>query len=743
MKQSYLLLSAALCAGVTFGSSADNMSLSLKEKLAAFKESSAMEAPAADTRMPVIISVSDPGCASELEQLGLTIAERFECTFMGSATIDALEQIAAHPDVLVVEDPREVYIDLNLVKPEVAVDKMHSPITGLETMTGITTDHVPFTGEGVIVAIGDTGMQPSHPAFYNNERTELRIKQYVLTESGSENGQKEVTAKIYDEPRKIIAADSKPYHNGHGTHVAGIAGGSYPTPEYRGMAPGSDLLLTNMGETMYADEIMYTIKHTMEYADEQQKPVVLNLSLGSIQGSHNGKGAIANAVNSAVGEGKIICFASGNDGMYNMSLLRDFKAKPIEVKTCLVKAESPSQAAQTANLEIMSEDTTPFEVAFAVVDVNSKEEIYSTDFVPIDKIKDGAYTYIYNEFNTAQGLFPDMSLYIGGNLRLYGGISQTTGQYGLIVTGQFSDINAAKPTYAAIKLRSESGAKVLMVSDNTNAAFYDSGVPGYISGSPDNTISDYSTIERCISVGATNGRSEYRTLEGGLGTLNEAYYGKLYAPAAYSSYGVSFNEAATPLPLVLAPGTLVISAYNTRAYSAASRRCVASEFDGTEYYWGVMTGTSMAAPTVSGVIALWLEAYPKLTPETIKEVIAATARRTELVEAQPYRCTTGIIDAYEGLKYIYKNYVNLSSIDNIDATPASVMVRYLSGRDVECVIPSADNAAEVTLYDMEGRTLRSFTTQSGVFNVNMPAAGCYVLNVKTNGKTYTQRLLAK
>ncbi len=71
------------------------------------------------------------------------------------------------------------------------------------------------------------------------------------------------------------------------------------------------------------------------------------------------------------------------------------------------------------------------------------------------------------------------------------------------------------------------------------------------------------------------------------------------------------------------------------------------------------------------------------------------------------------------------------------------MVRYLSGRDVECVIPSADNAAEVTLYDMEGRTLRSFTTQSGVFNVNMPAAGCYVLNVKTNGKTYTQRLLAK
>lgn len=742
MKHSYLLMSAALCAGVTFGSSADNMSLSLKGRLASLAEETVMEAPAPDRLLPVIVSMSNPDSASELEQLGLVISERFGSILMGSAPVDKLYAIANHPDVLILDEPTEAYVNLNFVKPAIAVDKMDEEITGLVDKNGITSDHVPFNGNGVIVAVVDAGMQPSHPAFYNNERTELRIKQYVVTESASENGAKEVSAKVYDEPRKIVRAESKAFHNGHQTHVAGIAGGSYPTKEYRGIAPASDLWISNMGETMYTDEIIYSIKKAMEYADEKDQPVVVNFSVGSIRGSHNGKSALADAVNSAVGDGKIICFAAGNDGMYNMSLMRDFKAKPLEVKTCLVTATNLTSPAQNASIQIMSEDDTPFDVALTVVDKNSLNEIYSSNYLPLSEIKDDLYTYIYNASNETVGLAPELGKYIGGLAKIYGGYSEESGQFGVVIDTQFKNLDESRPVYAGLKVRSPRGAKVLIISNNTNGAFSDCGVGGYISGNPDNTISDYSTIERCISVGATNAREKWTTLDGVQGTLNQNYYGKLNGPAAYSSYGETFNAAATKLPLVLAPGTMVISAYNTRAYSYQDRRCVETEFEGDNYYWGLMTGSSMACPAVSGVIALWLEAYRHLTPETVKEIIAATAHRTELVEAQPYRCTTGIIDAYEGLKYIYKNYVDVSSVENLEAAPSTVMVRYLSGHDVECVVPSADNDAEVTLYDMEGRNLRSFTAQ-GVFNVNMPSAGCYILSVKTNGKTYTQRLLAK
>ena len=36
------------------------------------------------------------------------------------------------------------------------------------------------------------------------------------------------------------------------------------------------------------------------------------------------------------------------------------------------------------------------------------------------------------------------------------------------------------------------------------------------------------------------------------------------------------------------------------------------------------SGTSMSTPVVTGIIALWLQADPTLTPAKIKEVLAAT-----------------------------------------------------------------------------------------------------------------------
>ena len=44
-------------------------------------------------------------------------------------------------------------------------------------------------------------------------------------------------------------------------------------------------------------------------------------------------------------------------------------------------------------------------------------------------------------------------------------------------------------------------------------------------------------------------------------------------------------------------------------------------------FYGVMSGTSMATPVVTGVVALWLQANPMLTPEQIKEIISETSIR--------------------------------------------------------------------------------------------------------------------
>ena len=52
-----------------------------------------------------------------------------------------------------------------------------------------------------------------------------------------------------------------------------------------------------------------------------------------------------------------------------------------------------------------------------------------------------------------------------------------------------------------------------------------------------------------------------------------------------------------------------------------------SAIDATCNYTGAMNGTSAATPTVSGVVALMLQANPKLTYRDVKYILATTARR--------------------------------------------------------------------------------------------------------------------
>ena len=48
-------------------------------------------------------------------------------------------------------------------------------------------------------------------------------------------------------------------------------------------------------------------------------------------------------------------------------------------------------------------------------------------------------------------------------------------------------------------------------------------------------------------------------------------------------------------------------------------------FDRNNYY-GVMNGTSMASPNVTGIVAIWLQAKPDLTYNDVRALIKETSR---------------------------------------------------------------------------------------------------------------------
>jgi len=70
------------------------------------------------------------------------------------------------------------------------------------------------------------------------------------------------------------------------------------------------------------------------------------------------------------------------------------------------------------------------------------------------------------------------------------------------------------------------------------------------------------------------------------------------------------------------------------------------------YAYACLDGTSMACPTVSGIIALWLQANPKLTLADVKDVLANSCDTDEFTAKNPARWGYGKINAKKGLDYI-------------------------------------------------------------------------------------------
>ncbi|WP_230203246.1 S8 family serine peptidase [Parafrankia discariae] len=513
---------------------------------------------------------------------------------LGLVPPSALAELDDKPWAVRVEAPRILHTKM---------DKARGAATGLDDALA----RIPggLTGDGVLVAVVDTGVDWSHPDFcHDNESS--RIEKFVYAHRL--NGATSTTYEIYSQndingaltgSNKIPEGDLK----GHGTHCASIAAGNGRGAagcQYRGVAPNAAIMAVR-SEPLYDDHTMRGIADAFNLA--AGRPAVVSLSLGTNLGSHDGTSALELAIMRQSGPGRIVVVSAGNEG-----------EDAIHSQGQLVEGQDlviPFRISDT-NLEYVDvwiprgDDVDIF--------VETPRGISHQPTGDIVTTADGAFRadFIENPINRDQNLFVQLA------------------------GGRIDDVWSIRIRPLTV-MHGEVHAWAETANPYTSRHIFRRPSPGYSVGTP-------ATSERCIAVGSSISKTGYL---GRLGNVNSAGL-TVGHMSGFSSVGPT--RAGILKPDIAAPGQFITAALADGS-EMAMRPDYAELIHPTAPYITIQ-GTSMAAPFIAGLIALMLQREPKLTPEEIRHRFRVTSRRDQVTgPVWNPRFGLGKIDAAALLNY--------------------------------------------------------------------------------------------
>lgn len=175
-----------------------------------------------------------------------------------------------------------------------------------------------LTGEGILVGFLDTGIDYTHNAFKDAEGN-TRIEYIYDLENGVVYDRNKINEALKSEDPFSVVPETD--LSGHGTHVAGIAcaGGNINFDNY-GVAYKSSIAMVKItGENSLraalSTQLMRGLKFLMDKSNEINKPLVVNISLSTNDGSHNGSSLLEKYIQTFTQLQKsVIVVAAGNEG---------------------------------------------------------------------------------------------------------------------------------------------------------------------------------------------------------------------------------------------------------------------------------------------------------------------------------------------------------------------------------------------------------------------------------------------
>lgn len=547
-------------------------------------------------------------------------------------------------------------------------------------------------GRGVMLGVADTGLDVTHPEMRDaNGRSRVRwmldlslepigVHRELESKFGIKDDAGNVTAGAVfsnveidslladidagtcDEEtgRKCAPSDEI----GHGTHVAGIAASTGATGAYPGIAPAADVVFVRVtrgrGDGIENDDLVRAVQFMFDRADADKRPMVVNLSLGSDFGPHDGTFLWEQVIASYVGPeqpGRAIVAAAGNSG--------SIAETPIHQSVRVTKGARMRVPIRTSGADSGSVQVwvTLREGADLRIGLEGPDGEW---IAPVDEgSQNGKNTDDYNA-GVIYGSSIDGSPVPQGSR---GGVVVWTGRW-------------PSGTYH-VSLEG-SGMAELYLQGLGDAGLGGDRPAAFAHGVREGTINLPATHPAIIGVGCTVNRPRWTSIGGADVALRVPLLdpaGGLPLPRArrddpdappthrdlidgevcwFSSAGPT--ATGVPKPEIAAPGALVVSAMSRTALPGTpgsvftNPNCPATSSGRTDRRClqiddkhGIAVGTSMSSPVVAGVVALLLQRDPTLTQEKVLALLQAGAHRFRGPAPFDDQAGPGEVDAWGSL----------------------------------------------------------------------------------------------
>ena len=661
----------------------------------------------------IVAKVSPSFNDKQFQAKGIIVGSRIGDIVTLTVPVNQLNVLESDKNILQYQVARSMEPDCNKVRFDTRTDSVHAGY-GLPQS---------FDGSGVIIGITDWGFDYTHPNFNNGSEDNHRIlrawDQFKLSGPAPEGFNYGTEFIGYDQLMEAKCDTSGLYgYATHASHVAGIAAGKgLSNGDYQGQAPGANLLMASFGlnEACWLDAVAWM----KQVAQQEGKRIVINSSWGMYTFSTlDGTSLLSQAIDAYSQEGIIFVTSGGNNGDATMHISRTFS--PNSNDTLKTVASYYSDGIGQA-LIFWGEEGKDFDASFG---------IYLNDSLAISPFWNTATNasgYI-DTFLVAKGdtipynvMWEHANPFNNRPHLLFNVTKKGNNQLRMFLTANEGTVHAWNINLMA------NGA------GNVGCDFRKNNIPLYVDGDNSYGIGEPACSESVISIAAHNADR--------LSGISQNYIpGGI---ATFSSAGPTLD--GRDKPEISAPGVSIISSissYTTDNYPSTAFMM----YGGRRYIFSEMSGTSMSSPAATGVVALMLQANPRLSLEQIKDILFTTARNdsqtgeihTEGVMHR--RWGWGKIDAMRAVNGAIDRLSIEEAIEKqqpltVYPNPANYDVTILTGTNIP---------TEVEIFASDGKKVLSQTiVAEGTINISQLVHGIYIARVQDRLGVRTAKIVVQ